>query len=227
MIATCLTVANEAAYQNVWSGKDPADFTTDLALLASGHASVLAIAAEWERAAGGAADAKAQAETTLENIAHLTARACYNHFKKSGDLDRAGKVNYTKTDIVKLRAQELIHTTTAIRDIATQATSAPAATARGITASRVAQLTQAINDYSAVINAPRGQIVNRSTLSKEIAKDTAALMQLVRDMDDLVIQFAGTADGDRFVTAWKQARIIVDSGSGHSDAKPITPLNPV
>ena len=75
------------------------------------------------------------------------------------------------------------------------------------------------------MSTPRGQIVNRSTLGKEIAKDTAALLLLLRDLDDLVIQFSGTAEGDRFVAAWKRARIIVDAGSSHTPTP--APANPI
>jgi hypothetical protein len=42
----------------------------------------------------------------------------------------------------------------------------------------------------------------------------------VNDLDDLVLQFGGTDAGQRFNEAWKGARIIVDSGSGHSTPAP-------
>ncbi len=53
----------------------------------------------------------------------------------------------------------------------------------------------------------------------------AALVQLVTDMDDLVIQFDGKDAGLRFIEAWKRARIIVDSGGGHGngDTPPAPP----
>ena len=50
--------------------------------------------------------------------------------------------------------------------------------------------------------------------------DTAALVELVTDMDDLVLQFDGTEAGRRFIDAWKRARIIVDTGGGHSTPTP-------
>lgn len=223
MIGTCLKVAQENTYKSVWDGQAPEDFSTDMATLNSGHAKILILAALREQATGGAGDAKAEAEGKLEDSAHLMARACYNHFKKSGDFERAGKLNYTKSDIVKLRTQELVNTTTAIRDLASHAVTMPDAAARGINPVRIAALTQAITNYSAVMHIPRGQIVNRSTLGKEIETDTAALLEHIRDMDDLVIQFGGTTEGDRFVAAWKRARIIVDSGSGHGKQDPPTP----
>lgn len=223
MITACIQVAQQPNNKTVWDGNDPTDFTADITTLTAGHAQIQQHAAAWEQAAGGAADAKANAEATLEIIAHQLARAAYNHYKKSGDLDRAGKLNYSKNDIVKLRAQELIHTTTAIYDLASQATLMPSAAARGVTDAKVHELSKAIKAYSDVVSSPRSQIVTRSTLGKEIEKDIAALLELVRDMDDLVIQFSGTAAGDHFVTAWKRARIIVDVGSGHATPPPATP----
>lgn len=40
---------------------------------------------------------------------------------------------------------------------------------------------------------------------------------------DLAVQFDGTADGHRFLEAWKRARLIVDSGGGQSAPPPPTP----
>ena len=76
-----------------------------------------------------------------------------------------------------------------------------------------------------MMNTPRGQIVNRGALLKEVETDTAALLDLVSDMDDLVAQFDGTEDGLRFIDAWRRARIIVDVGGGQSPPPP--PAAPV
>lgn len=226
MVGTCISVAQDEAFTPVWQGKDPADFGTDLAQLATGHAAVINKAAQWEAATGGAADAKATAESVLEDAAYRLARACYNHFKKSGDLDRAGKVDYTRTEIVKLRTQELVNQSTAIRDLAQAAIVEPDAAKRGLTAAKVSALSAAITAYTAVMNAPRGQIVNRSALGKEIDTDTAALLELVSDMDDLVIQFDTTDLGQRFIEAWKRARIIVDVGGGQGVGEKPAPEQP-
>ena len=86
----------------------------------------------------------------------------------------------------------------------------------GVTAARVAALTAAITAFSNVMSTPRGQIVNRSALLKEVETDVAALLEKASDLDDLVVQFDGGDAGNRFKEAWKRARIIVDSGGGHS-----------
>ena len=226
MVGACINVANSKDYQSVWTGKEPADFATDLAQLQTDYAAVTPKAAQAEAATGGAGDAKAQAESTLEDAAHIMARALANHFKKTNNLDSLGKVDVSKSEIVQLRNQDLVDQTTAIRDLAAAAQNETGAAGRGVTPARIATLTAAIAGFSNVMNNPRGQIVNRSTLLKEVDTDTADLLQQLADLDDLVLQFDGTDAGKRFIEAWKHARAIVDSGGGHSNGGTPTPAPP-
>ena len=212
MVGACINVATSKDYKATWTGNEPADFTVDLTQLQTDYVSVTAKAALADGASGGAGDAKAQAESALEDAAYILARALANHFKKTGNLDSLGKVDVTKSEIVQLRNQDLLDKTIAIRDLATVTQAEPGATGRGVTAARIAALTAAIGAFTKVMNNPRGQIVNRSTLLKEVDTDTADLMEQVADLDDLVMQFDGTDAGKRFIEAWKRARIIVDTG---------------
>jgi hypothetical protein len=225
MVGACITVANDKNNQPVWKGEPPLDFETDITQLGADYDAVLQKDALADGATGGAGDAKSQAETILENAAFILARALCNHFKKTGNLDSLGRVNYTKTDIKKLRNQDLLDQSTAIRDLGTAAVAEPDAAGRGVTAARIAALTTAIGVFKTVMNNPRGQVVNRSTLKKEVETDVAALVSAVTDMDDLVVQFDGTDAGHRFIAAWKQARMIVDIGS-HGGGKGPTPPAP-
>ncbi|HEY0551291.1 MAG TPA: hypothetical protein VGF13_16925 [Verrucomicrobiae bacterium] len=215
MAGTCITVANSPDHKVVWDGNGPLDFGTGMAQLQTDYGNVTAKAARAEAASGGAGDAKSTAETALEQAAFVLARALAVHFKKSGDLVRHGSVDVSKTDIVMLRNQDLVNKTTAIRDLGIAAMAEPGAAGRGVTGARVTTLTAAITSFSNVMNSPRGQIVNRGTLLKEVDTDTAALMDSLTDLDDLALQFDGTEAGQRFIEAWKRARIIVDSGTGH------------
>jgi hypothetical protein len=220
MVGSCITLANSAEHKPVWLGNEPADFGTDLVALQTDYGTITAKAAQADAAAGGAADAKAVAETTLEDIAYVLARALAVHFKKTNNLTDRAKVDVSKSEIVKLRTQELVNKTIVLRDLGTAAVSQTDAAKRGVTAARVAALTAAITAFSNVMNSPRGEIVNRSALLREIETDIAALLDRVNDLDDLVLQFDGTEAGQRFNEAWKGARIIVDSGSGHSTPAP-------
>jgi hypothetical protein len=228
MVGACLNVANLPEYKAVWNGQPPLDFTTDLATVQTGYTAIIAKAALANGASGGAGDAKAQAEAALEDAAYVLARALVTHFKKTNNLDKLAQVDLTKSQIVQLRQQNLLDKTTAIRDLATATLPEPGAAGRGVNAARIATLTAAINAFTGVMNIPRGQIVNRSTLLKEVDTDTASLVQQVTDLDDLVLQFDGTPAGQRFIEAWKRARIIVDNGGGHnpSDAPPKPPATP-
>ena len=223
-VGASITVAHSPEHKNTWHGKEPEDFGTDLAALEAAYGAVIGKAAQVEAATGGATDAKAAAETALENAAFVLARALASHFRKTGDLDRLGKVDLTKTAIVKLRAQPLVNQATAIRDLAAVAATEPDAAKRGVTAARIATLSAAITNFSKVMNAPRGQIINRSTMIREVETDTANLLDQCSALDDLALQFDGTEAGRRFIEAWKHARIIVDAG--HSPAEKTAPTPP-
>lgn len=226
MVAACINVANGPDHKPVWNGHEPADFATDLGTLQTDYGAVTAKAAQADAATGGASDAKSTAETVLEDAAHVLARALALHFKKTGDLDRHGKVDVSKSEIVKLRTQDLVNRTTAIRDLGAVAATELNAAGRGVTTARVTGLTAAIASFSNVMSAPRGQIVNRSTLLKEVETDTAALVESAKDLDDLVLQFDGDEAGRRFIEAWKRARMIVDSGTGRGAGEPAAALAP-
>jgi len=226
MVGASITVANSTDYKPVWTGNPPADFGTDMATLQTNYGNVTVLAAQADAATGGGGDASSAAETALENAAFILARALANNFKKNGDLNNLGKVDVTKTDIVRLRKQVLLDKATAILNLATAAVTDPAAAGRGVTAARIATLTAAIAAFTNVMNTPRGQIVNKSALLREVETDVAALVQLVTDMDDLVLQFTGSDAANRFQEAWKRARFIVDTGGGHSGTPPTPPTPP-
>jgi hypothetical protein len=217
MVGTCITIANEKENKLVWDGQAPLSFATDLADLTTSYQKINAAHALAKAATGGGGDEKANARSTVVNAAHTLARACANFFRKIGDADRRGKVDFTRTDIVSLRDRDLAAQASAIRDIAVTAATEPGAADRGITTANIAMLRSAIAVFEEKLNMPRGQVVNRSTLLKEVVKDTANLLEDLSDLDDLIPQFAVTPAGQRFVQAWKNARIIVDAGHGHGD----------
>ena len=115
---------------------------------------------------------------------------------------------------MKLSGQPLIAKATEIRDLANAAVGEPNAASRGVNDVRVDNLSDAIDAYAPLVNAPRGRIVNRSALLKELETDTAAMLDQLRDLDDLILQVDGGEAGQRFQAAWKRARIIVDAGHG-------------
>ena len=135
----------------------------------------------------------------------------------------AGRVNYTKSAIQRLRDQDLLATTRDIRDAAQAKVAEPGAAGRGITPAAIAALTAAIDAYAAVVNAPRTTIASRAALNRELTTQVAVCLDHIRSMDDLVIQVTGDGAAD-FISGWKQARIIVDAG--HGPGEPPQPPTP-
>jgi hypothetical protein len=105
------------------------------------------------------------------------------------------------------RLQNQLNQAIAIRDIGVATVHEPKADDRRfVTAERVAALTAAIATLSELTSVPRGQVVNRGALLRDVETDVAALIDHLSDMDDLVVQF--TSDGgNRFIDAWKRALI--------------------
>ena len=214
MAGVCLNVADRPENFAVWNGQPPQDFGTDLSPVRGEYQSIRAAAAIAYAATTGTTDAKATAETALENAAYTLARACVAHFRKTGNLSDLAKVDFSRSQIVELRHQTLVTTATLIRDLAQTASAQPGAAGRGVTAARISALSGAITTFSGLLNAPRGQIANRAALIRELETRVAGLMNLIAALDDLVLQFDTTPAGRNFIAAWKQARMIVDGGHG-------------
>lgn len=223
MIGARITLANLPEYQSVWQNQTPLDFETDLAAITVEYGATNALAGQISGAGTGVADGKDLAETALENTAHTLARALAVHFKKVNNPADRAKVNVTKTAIRKLRDQALVDFTSQIRDLGTAALTDPTAADRGVTAARVSALNGAIVLFNNLKNQPRGNIVNRSTILREVETRVAGLREDMADLDDLALQFDGTATGRQFIEAWKQAGIILDAGHGPGYGQPPTP----
>ena len=213
-VAACINIAESALFKPVWDGQSPADFGADLALLKTGYGETIGIAALAGATITGGADAKDIAETLLEDLGFQLCRALANHHKKTGNLIDRAKVDIRIGVLQKLRDQALVTKSIEIRDLATVAKDETGASGRGITAARIAAYAAAITNFDALRSQPRGQIVNRSTYLRDLTTRIAALMEALHDLDDLVLQMDTTEAGRLFISAWNQARIILDAGLG-------------
>jgi len=210
MVEASLAVAESKDYVGVWTNQEPLAFGTYLAGLRECYTNVTSTVALAESAAGGAADTKAAAESTLEELAFVMARALTVHFKQTNNLTDRAQVDLTHSAIVQLREKDLVARVTVIRDLAAAALPDKEAAAHGVTSARVEALTTALKAFEKAMTLPRGQIVNHGTLLKEVETDTAGLLEKLHDLDDLVVQFEGSPAGKRFVEAWTRARVIID-----------------
>ena len=202
MAAACVAVAESPAFRPVWDGQEPAAFGLELSSLKANLTSVRDLATQTGSATTGAAEDKDVAETELENAAYPLARALTLHFKKTGNLTHRAKVDVSLSAIQRRRTQALIALTKEIRDLANATKAEPGAADRGITDPRIATLTAAIAVYEPLIAAPRSQIVNHSTLLRELETRMAELLDSLNDLDDLVAQFQTTNQARLFQSAW-------------------------
>ncbi len=226
MIGTCIETATSAEHTLVWNGQEPADFATDLNVFQTHYTQARDVAYLASTATTGTADAKDVAETALENLAFQMARALAGHYRRTGDLINRAKVNIRIGALQKLRDQALVTRSIEIRDLANTAGAEPGAQTRGITTARINLLSAAITTYEDLLNSPRSAVVDRSMHLRDLVTRIAGLLEELRDLDDLVIQFDGTEAGRRFISAWKQSRIIIDAGHGPGET-PTPPTPPV
>lgn len=214
MVGTCTSLADSPEHKPVWDGQPPVAFGVELTALKTAYTAALSLGSQASSATTGAAAQKDIAETALEDATFPLARALALHFKKTGNLTDRAKVDVPISGIRRLRDQNLLALAAEIRDLANTAKTETGATDRGITTARITALTTAISAYETALNAPRGQIVNRSALLRELETQVAGLLDAISDLDDLIIQFGGTAAGDLFLSAWQSARNILDAGHG-------------
>jgi len=226
MVDACITVALNKDFATVWPDQIPTAFGSHFAELQNHYNAIVAKAALAESAGGGAADTKAVAEIVLETNAYVLARTLAFHFKQANDLTRRAQVDVSRSEIVQLRENDLVSKATTLRDLGLAALAENGAADHGLTPARIDALTAAIVTFKATLATPRGQIVNRSTLLKEVETDTASLLEQLRDLDDLVVQFDGSPAGLRFSEAWKHARAIIDR-TGEAAAKKSVPPAPL
>lgn len=226
MIGACLALANDPAHLPIWQAQPPLDLTADMATLGTLHTAAINLAAELAGPITGAADSKADAETALEDATFLLARALCVHFRKKGDLAQLSQVDLSKSAIKRLRDQDLIATATAVKNLATTASADPAAAGRGVTPARLTALGTALTAYATLVNKPRSMISDRAAQRKELETRVAAAMAHIEEMDDLVLQLAGTTNGDHFLAAWKSARNVIDAGHGPGEDAPPAPPTP-
>ncbi len=221
MINACLALTAKPEHRPVWEGQAPAAFAADLADLKTAVAETELITAQLGGALSGAADAKANAETMLENTAYLVASALRSTYKKAGNTEALGKVNFSKNYLQRLRDTQLVADTRAILALAQTAVAQPEAVARGVTPAAITALATAIATFEGLLTTPRSNLVTRNTLLRELATRVAGHLEALADLDDLILQFGGSVEGQRFVAAWQATRVIVDAGgSQSSDPEP-------
>ena len=164
----------------------------------------------------------------FENALHSFARATFRCLKNRGNNEAAGKVDLTPSDLHNARAVALAGIGETVLDVAEPLTKTSGGQAApgdkyGVTAAKFAEVDELWTNYSTAVGAPGSARARRKAITNALPGQFAAVEEKFAELDDLIIQFRGNEDGDRFVEAWFNARRVVDMG--RRAAKPSVSIN--
>jgi hypothetical protein len=159
----------------------------------------------------GIAANKSVSRNDLCSNAARIAGLIYAYAAKTGNNELKQAVNFSKTDLIRLKDGEHAPVCQNIHDAGIA--NKNALVDYGVTTEKLAALQAAIDGYTGEVARPRAAIVDRKVTKaqiKELFKQADAI--LTEQMDNLIEDFA--ADNPEFVAQYKAARIIIDPKTG-------------
>ncbi len=166
-----------------------------------------------DEAIAGNVQAKAEARQALADTAFQVAAATRAYGLVNGDPQLAARVDFSRTSFLYGRDSDaLLHART-VRDAADENLANLAD--YGVTAELYGQLEDHIDAYAAVLEAPRGGIVERAVATRQIADTIAAIDAVLKERLDNLVPILAPAN-PAFAEAYRSARVIIDR-SGPSE----------
>lgn len=164
----------------------------------------------------GETQEKAEAKDVLINTALVIAGAVKAYATTQGDNALFELVDYTKTDLRQAGDTVLPSSAQAIHDAASGVVAN--LTDYGVTAADLADFQQRIDDYTALIGAPRTAIAEQKAQNERLAGLFDRGDSLLKGtMDNLMIRFQ--TQKPVFFSEYTTARQIVDAGIRHTTLK--------
>ena len=169
---------------------------------------------------GGFSSQKAYAFESMGNAAYEIAAAVLAYTDKEGQLELAGRVEFSRSAITDVRESVAV---ARCRDILAAATANVDALADyGVKQAKLNALKNKIDGFEAVQPAPRKQVVQSSSATKTLkALFLAADTLLTRRLDGLAVQFKTSAPD--FYNQYVAARSIIDTAGTRKAKTPVTP----
>jgi hypothetical protein len=166
----------------------------------------------------GSTDALRGIRGEFEAALHPLARAAFRCLKNLDREEDAGKVNLAPSDLHTARAVGLAALGETVLELAEPLTK-PAATSQpapgekyGLTADAVSKVDDLWSRYSTAVGAPGSARAKRKAMTGALPGQFASAEEVFAELDDLVLQFRGSEEGNRFVDAWFNARRVSDTG---------------
>ena len=139
---------------------------------------------------------------------------------KTGNLELAGKVNYSYSDLFGGRGVASADSCQIVLDAAKQ--NVAALGPFGTTPEKLTDFEQRIGAYRGVVEKPRNARKTGKTVTEQIKKEfETADNILAEELDKLVLQFKNSAP--QFFADYQNARIIVDDAATHDTGDATTP----
>jgi hypothetical protein len=229
MFNTSLTTLNTDEHKPVWFQKDPKIFTAKVAEAGQAYEDLSKFCQKQALILIGSAEDKAREAAEAEDAAYPIARALVQWFRDQKDETNAAKVDFSLTDLRRMRDQDLLaqlNTTLELAQGVTSGAQATQAADYGLTAAKVTALGKEIEDYAKYINAPQASIADRKALTAQLRKQFNAVEQKFASLDDLILNFNGTPAGHALVAAYQAARIVRDLGGSPAKPEPVPAVTP-
>ena len=213
-----LAVADGDEFKALWLNQPPLAFTEGLAAARGAVTALGTSGAEQSAPITGSTDVLRGLRTQFEHALHPLARAAFRCLKSLGRDEDAAKLDLTPSDLHNARAVALAGIGESLLELAEPLSQPPAAGQPapgekfGVTAAKVAALDALWERYSTAVGAPRSARARHKAITDALPGQFAAAEDKFSELEDLVLQFRGTAAGDRFVDAWFNARRVVDTG---------------
>lgn len=219
---TSLDVANKDENLLIWKDKPPLRFTAGIADATTSVGTLAKNGAIQSQNIKGSTLALRTLRKLFEQNTYAMARATYRCLISLNRIEDAAKVDFTPSHLRNARAVGLAGMGELTLDFAEELTkSAPKAADYGITDLKYAALNNQWMQYSVAVGAPATARAKRFALTHELPGQFHATEVLFSELDDLIVQFRGTPEGDLFVDSWIQSRHVIDLGHHHTE--PPTP----
>ena len=220
---TTLTTLHSGKFKSVWFDQAPAVFTARVAEAGAALDELEEFCTAQETNRTGATEQKAREAAAAEEIAFQMSRALVEWFRDHNDEINAAKVDLSRSKWHSLRDQSFLDQLRLTHSLAKQLVDSEDEKCEqyGISSARVKALAREVDAYAELIAAPQSSIAERKGLTGQMRAKFNAVEAKFVSLDNLVLQFGRTPEGQELIAAYQAARIVRDlGGSGAAKAKP-------
>lgn len=223
---TALGILQDPKRKAIWFQLNPVIFTDKVTAALAAVGALETFCQQQGIIPVGPAQDKGREEKLLDDLAHSLARALVTWFTDQKDLTSAAEVDFTPSDWLRFRDEDLLGKARLVRDLANGVIAGPKtadAAKYDITADSVKVVDDEITAYAKFITAPQQAQSDRHSLTRQLRVRFSAVDDMMVQIDDLILRFNGTADGQAMIAAYQAARIIRNLGTRHEPDAPTPP----